>query len=76
MEINKNMRLQGKVAIVTGGGAGIGRGCRTFCAQEGAEVVIAEVDTTENPLPRPFVNGAARLYLFLPMYPVNRRLRQ
>ncbi|MCH7552856.1 MAG: glucose 1-dehydrogenase [Chloroflexi bacterium] len=38
------MRLKDKVAIVTGGGSGIGQGiCRRF-AQEGARLVIADID--------------------------------
>jgi NAD(P)-dependent dehydrogenase (short-subunit alcohol dehydrogenase family) len=37
-------RLKGKVAIVTGGGSGMGRsGCSLF-AKEGAKVVVAELD--------------------------------
>lgn len=39
-------RLAGKVVIVTGGGAGVGRGVATRCASEGAAVVVAEVDST------------------------------
>ena len=36
--------LRGKIAVVTGGGGGIGRAICLRCAQEGAFVVVAEVD--------------------------------
>ncbi len=37
------MRLQGKVAVVTGGGSGIGRGIVLCMAKEGADVAIPDI---------------------------------
>ena len=37
-------RLQGEVAIVTGGGSGIGGACAVRFAQEGASVLVADLD--------------------------------
>jgi NAD(P)-dependent dehydrogenase (short-subunit alcohol dehydrogenase family) len=39
------MRVEGKVAIVVGGGSGIGKAISKLLAQEGARVMVADIDT-------------------------------
>jgi NAD(P)-dependent dehydrogenase (short-subunit alcohol dehydrogenase family) len=41
-----SMRLGGKVAIVTGAGSGIGRAAVNLFAEEGAKVVVADVESS------------------------------
>ena len=37
-------RLAGKIAVITGGGSGIGRACALRFAEEGAKVCVADLD--------------------------------
>ena len=39
------MKLQGKTAIITGAGSGIGRASAILFAKEGAKVVVADIDS-------------------------------
>jgi len=41
------MRLTGKVAVVTGAAAGIGKAIAAAFVQEGAQVVLADINPSE-----------------------------
>src|SRR5437016_2573877 len=47
------MRLAGKVAVVTGGGRGIGRAVALGLAREGANVLVGDVRVGQQPWPAP-----------------------
>ena len=59
------MKLKNKVAIITGAGKGMGREAAILFAEEGADVVIAEIDkesglNTENDIKK---NGGSALFI-------------
>jgi NAD(P)-dependent dehydrogenase (short-subunit alcohol dehydrogenase family) len=60
------MRLSGKVALVTGGGAGIGRATVELFAREGAKVVIAEFNTETGAAALESVKAAGGQAIFVP----------
>lgn len=52
------MRLQGKAAVVTGAAQGIGKAIAVAMAQEGASVVIADIDTERGNATTEEINAA------------------
>lgn len=51
------MKLEGKVAIVTGGASGIGKACAELWAKEGATVVVADVNEADGQAVAEAING-------------------
>jgi 3-oxoacyl-[acyl-carrier protein] reductase len=54
------MRLDGRVAIVTGGGLGFGEGIAKLFAAEGAKVLVADIDGARAERVAGAIGGAAR----------------
>jgi NAD(P)-dependent dehydrogenase (short-subunit alcohol dehydrogenase family) len=59
-------RTEGKAGLVTGAASGIGRACAIRFAQEGAAVVVADLEDAYPP-GRAAIRAAARATLGLPV---------
>jgi len=59
------MRLEGKVTIVTGAGAGVGKAVALRYAREGARVVVAEIDEPSGEKTTAEIVGAGREAVFI-----------
>jgi len=67
------MRLKERKAIVTGAGQGIGRSIALKLAQEGADVVVAEMNSDTGAQTAKDVEGLGRKALFVPIDVANQR---
>ncbi|HEY8394707.1 MAG TPA: 3-oxoacyl-ACP reductase FabG [Thermaerobacter sp.] len=67
------MRLQGKVAIITGAGKGIGRATALLFAREGARVVVADLDRAAGEATAGEIERGTGEALFLPVDVTDRQ---
>jgi meso-butanediol dehydrogenase/(S,S)-butanediol dehydrogenase/diacetyl reductase len=67
------MRLMGKKAIVTGAGQGIGRSIALKLGQEGADVVIAEMNLETGPRTAKEVRALGKESLFISADVANQK---
>ena len=56
------MRLEKKIALITGGGSGIGKASCVLFAREGARVVVVDVDLHAAQATASEIGGAARAF--------------
>ncbi|MDQ0188936.1 SDR family NAD(P)-dependent oxidoreductase [Alicyclobacillus cycloheptanicus] len=61
------MKLDGKVAIVTGGGSGIGRASALEMARQGAQVVVADINAERGQAVADEIGAEGGKALFLPV---------
>jgi 3(or 17)beta-hydroxysteroid dehydrogenase len=60
-------RVAGKVALVTGGASGLGEAIATMLANEGAKVVIADIDSTQGPEVAARIRATGGEAIYLPL---------
>jgi NAD(P)-dependent dehydrogenase (short-subunit alcohol dehydrogenase family) len=69
-------RVQGRVAIVTGGASGIGAACVESLAREGARVVSTDIDDPPGEEVVAKVNAGGGEAVYMPQWALLRRVVQ